>query len=84
MRTSAEHRARHDVDERLWIQPTLSQHGNGFSEHLQRRRAHHVAEQFDEVRVLRVGADHKGSLSQTIEDRLAAHDFGRAASGDDE
>ena len=84
MRASAEHRARHDVDERLRIQSTLSEYSNGFSEHLQRGRAHHVAEQFDEVCFFRVGADHKSALSETVEDRLAALDIGRDASGDDE
>ncbi len=84
VRAPAEHRARHDVDERLWIEPTLSDHGNDFSEHLQRRRAHHIAEQFEEVCVLRVGTDHKCPLSKVVEDRLAALDIGGNASGDDE
>ena len=42
------------------------------------------AKQFDEVRVTRVGADHKGPLSETVEDRLAARDIGRDAGGDNE
>ncbi len=84
MRTPSEHRARHDVDEWLGIQPTLPNDSNDFSEHLQRGRAHHVAEQFDEVCIRRLGTDHKRSLTKIVEDRLAALDIGRSASGDNE
>src|SRR5882757_8899135 len=62
VRTSAKHGARHDLDERSRIQSTFSDHGNDFSEHFQGGRAHHVAEQLEEVCVPRVGADRKSPL----------------------
>jgi len=84
VRTPAEHRARHNVDERLRIQPALSNDSDDFSEHLYRGRAHHVAEQFDEVCIRRLGTDHTRPLPEIVEDRLAALDIGWSASGNDE
>ena len=48
---------------------------DGFSEHLERGRGHHVAEQLDEVCVRGVGIDHKCPLSETVEERLTARDI---------
>jgi hypothetical protein len=68
----------------MMIQSTLSHHRHDFSDHLQRRRAHHVAEQFEEICVLRIATDDKRPLSENVEDRLAAFDIGRDAGGDKE
>jgi hypothetical protein len=76
VRAPAEHRRRHDVYERPWIQSALSDYGHDFSEHLECRRAHHIAEQFDEVGVLRVGSDNECPLSKVVQDWLAAYDIG--------
>ena len=84
MRAPAKHCARHDVDERPRIHPALADDGDHLAEHLQRRRAHHVAEQFDEVCVSRIGTDHKSPLSQNVENWLTAFDVGRGAGGDNE
>src|SRR5271167_578554 len=43
MRPPAEHRARHNVEEGLWIEPAFAEHGKDFTKHLQRSRRHHVA-----------------------------------------
>src|SRR5271154_5321162 len=66
MRPPAEHRARHNVEEGLWIEPAFAEHGNDFAKHLQRSCRHHVAEQLGEVRLRRIGADHKRLLSETV------------------
>ncbi len=79
-----EHCTRHDVDERQRIQPALADDSNDFSEHLQRRRAHHIAKQLEEVCVSWIGTDCKSSLSEAVEDRSATLDIGRGASGNDE
>ena len=79
VRASAEHRARHDVDEWLGVESALADHGNDFAEHLQRRRAHHVAEQLDEICVSRIGTDHKSLLPEIVEERPAALDVGRSS-----
>jgi len=44
----------------------------------------HIAEQFDEVCVSRVSSDHKGPLSDTVEDRLAASTSAGAGGNDEQ
>src|SRR5580704_18740799 len=49
MDAPAEHRTRENLYERLGIEPPLEKESDDFSEHLQRRCGHHVAEQLDEI-----------------------------------
>ena len=83
MHASVEHRAGHDVEEDFRIKPAFADHRDDFAKRLQRRCRHHVAKQFDEVCVCRIGTDCKRSLPEAFEERTATFDVGRSAGGDD-
>ena len=79
----AEHRVCQDLQEGLGIESQLEKQSHDLSEHLQRCCRHHVAEQLDEIGDFGIGTDHKGPLSEAVEERVAARDIVRSPSGDD-
>ena len=56
-------------DERLGIESALEYERDGFSQHLERGRGHHIAEQLDEVCVRGIGAKYERLLSKRVDER---------------
>jgi hypothetical protein len=64
---SAKRRIGEDLDEKLWVEPTLAEQGDDFAEHFQSCRGHHISKQLDEIGVRWIGwpASHAGLKPRT-------------------